>query len=154
MYQQSEKLLNSNISSRYLPHNMVNFGLLTAEISWRIWCTPVNFNGFRVFASLLQRRRSLESGGQPNLARCLIVSSAGTLYIHLRGLLPPDEILPGAKFILHPSLAFSYIGIVTARHSSSGVLQGMELRNFRRGRNLYWAGRPSGWASAHILFNS
>jgi len=28
-------------------------------------------------------------------------------------------ILPGAKFILHPSLAFSYIGSITARHSSS-----------------------------------
>ena len=27
----------------------------------------------------------------------------------------------------------------------------MELRNFRRGRHLYSAGRPSRWASAHIL---
>ena len=31
------------------------------------------------------------------------------------------------------------------------VVQGMELRNFRRGRHLYSAGRPSRWASAHIL---
>jgi len=30
----------------------------------------------------------------------------------------------------------------------------MELRNFRTGRHLYWAGRPSGWASAHILVSS
>jgi len=29
-------------------------------------------------------------------------------------------ILPGAKFTFRPSLAFSYIGSVTARHSSSG----------------------------------
>jgi len=28
--------------------------------------------------------------------------------------------LPAAKFTLRPSLAFSYIGSVTARHSSSG----------------------------------
>jgi len=35
-------------------------------------------------------------------------------------LLPPNEILPGAKFTLRPSLAISYIGSVTARHSSSG----------------------------------
>ena len=35
------------------PHNMVNFGLLTAEICWRVWDTPVNFNGFRVLAALL-----------------------------------------------------------------------------------------------------
>jgi len=32
-----------------------------------------------------------------------------------------------------------------------GVVQGMELRNFRRGRHLYWAGRPSRWASAHVV---
>jgi len=36
------------------------------------------------------------------------------------GLLPPDGVLPGAKFTLRPSLGFSYIGSVTARHSSSG----------------------------------
>ena len=38
---------------------------------------------------------------------------------HFRRLLPPHGILPGAKFTLRPSLAFSYIGSVTARHSSS-----------------------------------
>jgi len=30
-------------------------------------------------------------------------------------------------------------------------IQEVELRNFRRGRHLYSAGRPSRWASAHIL---
>ena len=35
------------------PHNMVNFGLLTAEICWRVWGTSANFNGFRVLAALL-----------------------------------------------------------------------------------------------------
>ena len=32
---------------------MVNYGLLTAEICWRVWGTPANFNGFRVLAALL-----------------------------------------------------------------------------------------------------
>ena len=32
---------------------MVNFGLLTAEICWRVWGTPANFNGFRTLAALL-----------------------------------------------------------------------------------------------------
>jgi len=59
------------------------------------------------------------TGGQPNFAGCLAVSWAGTLYIHFRGLLPLTEFLPGAKFTLRPSLALSYIGSVTARHSSS-----------------------------------
>ena len=34
-------------------HNMVNFNLLTADICWRVWGTPANFNGFRVLAALL-----------------------------------------------------------------------------------------------------
>ena len=32
---------------------MVNFGLLTAEICWRVWGIPADFNGFRVLAALL-----------------------------------------------------------------------------------------------------
>jgi len=32
---------------------MVNFGLLAAEMDAVVWGTPVNFNGFRVFAALL-----------------------------------------------------------------------------------------------------
>jgi len=47
-----KNLLNSNTSST-CPDNMVNFGLLTAEICWRVWGTPANFNGFRVLAALL-----------------------------------------------------------------------------------------------------
>ena len=60
------------------------------------------------------------NGGQPNFARCLAVSWTGTLYIHFLGLLPRNGILPCAKFTLRPTLAFSYIGSVTARHSSTG----------------------------------
>jgi len=60
------------------------------------------------------------NGSQPNFAQCLAISWAGTLYIHFRGLLPPDGILPDAKFTSHASLAFSYIGSVTAQHLSSG----------------------------------
>jgi len=50
-YRQSKKnLLNSNISTKYLD-NMVNIGPLPAEISSVVWCTPGNFNGFRVLAA-------------------------------------------------------------------------------------------------------
>jgi len=45
-------MLNSNTSST-CPDNMVRFGLLPAEICWRVWGTHVNFNGFRVLAALL-----------------------------------------------------------------------------------------------------
>ena len=89
-------------------------------------------------------------GGQPNLARCLTVSWAGTLYI--------DRILPGAKFTLRPK---SCILLYWQRYCTAlkqrvwaemcSVLQGMELRNFLRGCHLYW---PSRWASAHILVST
>ena len=87
--------------------------------------------------------------GQPNFARCLAVSWADTLYIHFWRLLPPNRILPGAKFTLRPSLAFCYIGSITARHSSSGCQPNFAA--FSRGRHLYSAGRPSRWASAYIV---
>ena len=47
-----KNLLNSNIFPT-CPHNMVNFGPLTAEICWRVWGTPANFIGFHVLAALL-----------------------------------------------------------------------------------------------------
>jgi len=141
------KVLNSNMSST-CPHNIANFGPLTAEICWPVWGTPANFNGIasylRYCIDIAHRRP----------ARCLAVSWAATLYIHFRRLLiAPDIISSGAKFILRPSRAF------TARHSSSGrqpnfaawYKKGTELTNFRRGHHLYSAGRPSRWASAHIL---
>jgi len=45
-----KKLANNDTSSTC--PDMVNFGLLTAEICWRVWGTPANFNGFRVLAAL------------------------------------------------------------------------------------------------------
>jgi len=149
-----KKLLHSNISAMQMPHNMANFGPLTAEIGWRVWGIPANFNRFRVLALLLQRRRSPEANKtlhdgwpSPGLVRC----------VYMLGAFAPNGILQGANFTLSPSFAFSYIGIITAQHSTwasaklCDVVQGMELRNFRRRRHLYSAGRPSRWASAHIL---
>jgi len=47
-----KKVLSSSISS-ICPHNMVNFGPLTAEIGPVVWGIPANFNGFRVLAAIL-----------------------------------------------------------------------------------------------------
>ena len=94
---------------------MVNFGSLAAEIDWRVWGAPANFNGFRVLPSLLQRCCSTEIN-HTNFGRLL---SWYIIYTFLEAL-APDGILPRAKFTLRPSLAFSYIGNVTERHSSSG----------------------------------
>ena len=47
-----KKNLSSYISPTG-PHNMVNFSPSAAEICWRVWGTPANFNGFCVLAALL-----------------------------------------------------------------------------------------------------
>jgi len=74
-----KNLWNINIFST-CPHNMVNFGLLMAEICWRVWGTPANFNGFRFLTALLHsilvvsiiqtaalnRGRHLYSAGRPS----------------------------------------------------------------------------------------
>ena len=88
------------------PHNMVNYSPQAAEIDWWVWGTPSIFQwvlclGFNTAEIVL-------NGSQPNFARCLAISWAATLYIHFRRrLLQTNRILPGAKFTLYPSLAFS-----------------------------------------------
>jgi len=52
-YRQSEKNLLSSNTSPICPYNIVNFGLLAAEIISLVWGTIANFNGFRVLAALL-----------------------------------------------------------------------------------------------------
>jgi len=121
---------------------MVNFGSLAAEISSLVWGTPAHFNGFRVLGFFTAAMSV--NGSQPNFAQCLAITWAGTLYIHFGGLLPCNEILAGAKFTLCPSLAFSYIGSITARHSSYGRQPNYVALS--RGCHLYSAGRPSRWA--------
>jgi len=75
------------------------------------------------------------------------------------GLLSPDGILPGANFTLRSSLAFSYIGSITAQHSNSGRQPNFAAWYTRNGITelshrappIYSTGRPSRWASVCIL---
>ena len=64
-HRQSEKLLSSNISST-CSHNMVNFGLLAAEICWRVWGTPCKFQRVSRLGSVTARHSS--TGHEPNFA--------------------------------------------------------------------------------------
>jgi len=84
--------------------------------------------GFRVLVSLLHRRRSMEV----NQTLHDVWPSPGLVhYVYtFWGLLPPNRILPGAKFALLPSLAFSYLdtGSVTVWQSSSGRQQTFAAR--------------------------
>jgi len=66
------------------------------------------------------------NGSQPNFARCLAVSWAGTLYIHAWGLFPPNGILPAAKFTLHPSLRSPILPALLHGTRAVGVSQSLE----------------------------
>ena len=73
-----KKWLNCNISS--MSHNMVNFGPLAAEIGLPNCGFSANFNGFRLLASLLHRRRSPEANQtlhdvwpSPGLVHCIYI---------------------------------------------------------------------------------
>ena len=117
-----------------------------AEIDWWVWGTPENFNGFCVLASLLHQRHSTEVN---QTLHDVWPSAELVRYIYIfGGSWPPMEFWQ-VQNSLHPSLAFCYIGSVTARHSSS-VCQ-PNFAAFSRGRHLYLAGWPSRLASAHIL---
>ena len=146
--------LNSSISSIH-SHNMVNFGPLVAEIGLPVWGTPANFNGFLVLPSLLQRRRSPEA----NHTLQYVWPSPGLVhYRYIFGAVDPWRNFTRCKthFASKSCVLLHWQRYCTALQQRASaklcdVVQGMELRNFCRGRNLYLAGRPSCWASAHIL---
>jgi len=82
-----KKVLSSNIPFK-CPHNMVNFGPLTAKIGSGVWGTPANFNWFRVLArhsgvrqpnfAALNRGRHLCSAWRPSrwaLAHILVMAA-------------------------------------------------------------------------------
>jgi len=81
-------------------------------------------------------------------------------YTTFSGALAPNGILPEERQKNHFApkssvlLYWQFYCTALEQWASSkvcGVVQGMELRNFRRGRHLYSAWRLSRWASAHIL---
>jgi len=118
MYRQSERnLLNSNISYT-CPHNMVNFGPLAAEINWWVCGTPAYLNGYRVLASLLQRRCSTEV----NRTLHDVWPSAGLVYyIYIfGGCCPLTEFYQVQNSLCVQVLRSPIFGSVTARHWNSG----------------------------------
>jgi len=60
-----KNLLNTDTSST-CPHNMVNFGLLTAEICWQVCGHPCKFQRVSHLGTVTARHSS--SGRQPNFA--------------------------------------------------------------------------------------
>ena len=103
---------------QYLLHTssqyMASFGSLAA-----VWGTPANFNGFGELASLLQQCSDVAHWRPTKLCTMFGCLLGWYIICTFSGALAPDGILSCAKFTLRPSIAFSYIGSVTARHSTS-----------------------------------
>ena len=78
-----KNLLNIDTSS-IRPHNMVSFGLLTAEIRWRVWSTPANFNGFRVLAALLHGTNYRHFGLKTRVVKLPVIYVGGKLPVSYR----------------------------------------------------------------------
>ena len=97
---------------------MVNFDPLTAAIGSGVWGTQQISTGFAAWL----RYCTDVAQWRPTKLCTMLGRLLGwyTAYIHFRALLSGDGIMPRAKFTLRPSLTFSYIGSVTARHFSSG----------------------------------
>ena len=141
-----KKLLSSNISSiRY--HNMVNFRLLAAEIVRLVWGTPANFNGSRVLASLLQRRRSTQAN-QTFHNVWPLPGLVDSIYI-FGGRCSVTEFCQVQNSLCVLQVLRSPIGIVTARQSSSD--REPNFAALSTWRQLCLAGRPPRWELAHII---
>jgi len=130
MYRQSEKL----VKQQYLLHISSQYAELLPTNSWdrftSLW-HPSKFQrisglSFVTAATSLSRRRLTK-----------LCTMFGRLLqwhtIHFRGLLPQSGILSGAKFTLRPSLAFSYIDSVTARHAFAAWYKEWNYGTFAEG---------------------
>jgi len=110
------------------PH-ISNFDALAAEIGSVVWGTPQISTGLtsclRYCSDVAQRRPTKLC----TMFGCLLALRSAILAA--LGLLHGTQQRASAKLC--------------------GSVQGMKLPNFRRVRHLYSAGRPSRWASAHIL---
>ena len=121
----------------HMPSQYGEIGPLTAETGWRFWGTPANFNGVRVLASLLQRRRSTEVNQTLHDVWPSAVQLVYYIYI-FGGSCPLSEFCQVQNSLLRPSLAFSCFSSITARHWNSGrqpnfcgMVQVIEPQNFR-----------------------
>ena len=121
---------------------MVNFGLLAAKIVSLIWAPQLIST-----ASLLQRRRSTEA----NQTLHNVWPLPGLIdYIYIfGGCCSITEFCQVQHSLCVLQVLRSPIRSVTARQSSSG--REPNFAALSTGRHLYSAGRPLGWALAHIL---
>jgi len=120
-----KKLVKQRFSST-CSHSMVIFGPLMAETGWWVRGTTANFTSWLCYCTDIT---------QPNFARCLAVSWAGTLL----GALAPNGILQGAKFTFKNSQSCLLYWQRYTLHGTQTVGISQALRHGKRKWN-YWYG--------------
>jgi len=127
-----------------------NFCPLAAEIGWRVWGTPANFNEFLVLASFLYRRRSTEVNQtlhniwpSPGLVHYIYIFGGSfpvTKFCQVQNsLCVQDLFFPILTAFLHGIRA---VGVSQAlrRGTRNGIMKLSHLVIFNRGRHLYSEG--------------
>ena len=155
MYRQSEKL----VKQQYLLHTSPQCDELRPISGWDRFGSLEHTSKFQR-VSRLAFVTAATSFTEANQTLHDVWPSPGLLhYIYIfGGLLPPWRTFATCKIYL----AFKFCVLLywqrycTALQQQAsaklcGVVRGMELRNFRRGRHLCAAGRPSRGTPSHIL---
>jgi len=141
------------VKHQHLPDTSPQYGELRPTNGWDLMASLGHPRKFQRVSHLgfVTAATSL-NGGQPKFARCLAVSWTGTLYIHFLGLIARCKIRFASKscVLIYWQRYFTALE-QWASAKVCGVVQGMALRNFRRGRHQYSAGRPSRWASEKLF---
>jgi len=118
MYRQSEKTL---VKQQYVLHMSPQYGELRPTNGWD-WLgsfgAPQQIS--MGFASCLHYCSDIAHQKQTILCTMFGRLLGWHTVYTFSGALASDRILPSAKFTLCPSLAFAFIGSITAQHSSSG----------------------------------
>ena len=100
--------------------------IFATEICWRVWGTPENFNGFRVLASLLQRRGSTEV----NQTLYDVWPSPGLVhYIHIfRGSYPVTEFCHEQNSLCVQVLCFPILAALLRGTRAVGISESLRRR--------------------------
>jgi len=122
----------------------------TAKHRWRVWGTPANFNGFRVLASLLHRRRSTDVNQTlhdvwPSPA--LVYDSLYTFSALAQ--LQNSVCVQVLRSAILAALLHGTRAVGVRQSLRRGTRNGIMELSQRTPPILTW--RPSRWASAHIL---
>ena len=155
MYRQSEK---NSLSTIFLPH----VGLLTiwwTSAHWRLRSVgefgapqqiSTGFASWLLYCSDVAHRR-------PTKLRTMFSRLLGWYYVYIFGdscpLMEICQLLIYCVQVLRSPILAVWLHGTRAAAVSQTLWRGTRngITKFRRGRHLYSAGRPSRWASAHIL---